>query len=189
MDILICELAPDLLKDYLHFFDHVAFTDHSDWANCYCIHFHWQSEWDDESPKENRDRISESIENGKKQGYLAYSEGNVIGWCNANDKRNFAALKDNVKPEIWEDDDERKVKSVVCFTIAPDKRGKGIATALLDRVCVDAKEQGYEYIEVYPTSGSKDMYVNHHGPDSLYYKQGFILHKEFERQSVLRKYL
>jgi len=33
-----------------------------------------------------------------------------------------------------------KTKSVFCFAIVPDMRGKGIATALLERVCEDAKK-------------------------------------------------
>ena len=189
MDIQIRKLTSDLLEDYLYFFDYVAFTDHADWANCYCIHFHWQPKWDNEPPKSNRSRMIEHIKSGAVQEYLAYSDGNIIGWCNANDKRNFAALKDNIKPEIWETDDDTKVKSVVCFTVAPNMRGKGIATALLSYICDDAKEQGYDYIEAYPRVDSKDIYVNHHGSDSLYYRHGFVLHKEINGQAVIRKYL
>ena len=188
MDIQIRELTPDLLEDYLYFFDNIAFTDHKEWANCYCIHFHWQSKWDSEPPKSNRDRAIEHIKSGAMRGYLAYSDGRVVGWCNAGDKSSFAALKHNVKPENWEDPGDAKVKSVVCFLVAPDMRGKGIATALLSRVCADAGERGYRHVEAYPRVSSKDMYVNHHGPDSLYYKQGFVLHKESKGQAILRKY-
>ncbi|MBQ2551602.1 MAG: GNAT family N-acetyltransferase [Treponema sp.] len=31
-----------------------------------------------------------------------------------------------------------EVKAIVCFEIAPDYRGKGIASMLLNRVCEDA---------------------------------------------------
>lgn len=57
MDLDIRPLTPEMLDDYLNFFDNVAFTDHPDWSQCYCMHFHWQSKWDDEPPGSNRDRV------------------------------------------------------------------------------------------------------------------------------------
>jgi len=35
-----------------------------------------------------------------------------------------------------------KVKSIFCFAIAPEMRGKGIAKLLLERVCEDAESDG-----------------------------------------------
>ena len=34
--------------------------------------------------------------------------------------------------------------------IAPDYRGKGIASKVLEKVCDDAKNEGYLYVEAYP---------------------------------------
>ena len=187
MELDIHPLTPALLNDYLHFFDHVAFTDHPRWAQCYCIHFHWQPKWDDEPPKDNRDRIIEHINAGAVQGYLAYSGGNVVGWCNANDKQNYVALKYNVMPELWEENEGEKIKSVVCFLVAPDMRGQGIATRLLERVCADAQSDGYQFVEGYPASGSFEQYAAHHGTVALFEKCGFIRHKEFKHDAVMRK--
>ena len=189
MELDIHRLTPDLLGDYLHFFDNVAFTDHPDWSQCYCIHFHWQSKWDDEQPKSNRDRIIEHINNGTIQGYLAYSAGNVVGWCNANDKKNYAALKYNVNSEIWEENNDEKVKSVVCFLVAPKLRGKGISLKLLERVNVDAQADGYNIIEGYPPAGACDMYAAHHGTVALFEKCGLAIHKQFGNDCIVRKYL
>jgi len=190
LDIEIRSLTPALVDDYLYFFDNVAFADHKEWSECYCLAFHFEPAWDaEDAGLENpwRERAIKFIHERKVQGYLAYFDNKVIGWCNANDKKNYAALKFNVKPELLEENGDEKVKSVVCFLIAPDMRGKGVAAKLLERVCGDAKEQGYEYVEAYPRLGSKDMYENHHGPDSLYFNQGFMLYKKCENQAVLRK--
>lgn len=84
MDIKYRALKADMLDEYLNFFDNAAFADHPDWSQCYCMHFHWQSKWDDESPRSNRDRVIEHINGGVIQGYSAYLDGKVIGWCNAN---------------------------------------------------------------------------------------------------------
>ena len=186
MEITIKPLSPDLLADYLHFFDHVAFTDHQDWSACYCIHFHWNSCWDHEPERCNRDRVSEYICKGKMHGYLAYTnDGNVVGWCNAGDTDSFAALGENTG--ICPTGD--KSLSVVCFLVAPDQRGNGIASALLERVCTDAAAAGYAYIEGYPLAGEADMYAAHHGTIALFAKYGFAAHAQNEGTCIVRKYL
>ena len=189
MNIEIRKLTPNLLADYLDFFDNVAFADHPDWSQCYCMHFHLQSKWDDEPPRSNRDRVIEHINAGAVQGYLAYADGKVAGWCNANDKKNYAALKYNVKPEPWEANEDKKVKSVVCFLVAPELRGKGIATKLLERVCADAGADGYDFIEGYPPSGRCDMYAAHHGTVKLFERFGFAKYAKYGRNTIMRKYL
>jgi len=191
MKLDIRPLTPELLKDYLDFFDNVAFTDHPEWSQCYCLAFHFEPAWDaKDAGLENpwRERAIRFVRKGKVQGYLAYADGQIVGWCNANDKKNYAALKSNVKPEIWEENGDKKVKSVVCFLVAPAMRGKGIATKLLGRVCDDAKTDGYDFIEGYPPAGTCDMYAAHHGTVSLFEKCGFAVYKKSEHDSIMRKY-
>jgi GNAT superfamily N-acetyltransferase len=140
MELEIRALSPQLLGDYLEFFDHVAFSDHPEWSLCYCMFYHRQSEWDHESEQNNRAQAIEYINGGLLKGYLAYIDGKVAGWCNANDKYNYAALASD--PEICEPGEtEKKVLSVVCFLVAPAFRGKGIATQLLERACADANSR------------------------------------------------
>ena len=189
MEIDICRLTPKMLDDYLHFFDNVAFADHSDWSQCYCIHFHWQPQWDNEPPGNNRERAVEHINAGIIQGYLAYSNGKVVGWCNANDKKNYASLKYNVKSELWEENEYKKIKSVVCFLVAPGLRRKGIAAKLLESVCADAGTDDYDFIESYPPAGECDMYAAHHGTVALFKKCGFVIHDQLDNRCVMRKYL
>ena len=192
MNLDIHPLTPNRLNDYLHFFDNVAFADHPDWSQCYCLAFHFEPAWDaEDAEKENpwRERAAQFVHDGKIQGYLAYLDGNVVGWCNANDKNKYAALKINVKPEIWEENEDEKIKSVVCFLVAPDMRGKGIATKMLERVCADAEASGYDLIEGYPPAGKWDMYAAHHGTVALFEKCGFAIYKQFGNSCVMRKYL
>jgi len=193
MNLVIRALTYDLLDDYLDFFDNIAFSDHKEWSACYCVHFHWDSILEEESKlssikKGGRDYAIEFIRDNIIQGYLAYFNDSVVGWCNANDKNGFRNLVE--RKELWEGvDHDTKVKAVVCFLIAPEFRGKGIASQLLDRVCQDALADGYQYIEAYPHKGETDIYVNHHGPYTLYEKFGFDLHRHMKRDSVVRKYL
>ena len=40
MEIEIKKLTPDMADEYLRYFEEVAFTDHDEWANCYCLESH-----------------------------------------------------------------------------------------------------------------------------------------------------
>ena len=198
MEIEIKQLCPELVDDYIEYFHTKAFSDHSEWSGCFCLHFHLDERLDAlykeflETAEESDLSFSQStarelVLNGTIQGYLAYHNESVIGWCNTNDKLNYSALKTNVDPENWEEDNHKKIKSVVCFSVAPGFRGKGVASKLLERVCHDAKEQKYDWVEGYPQIGSQDVYINHHGPESLFYQQGFITYRSNGNQAVVRK--
>lgn len=39
MSIRICRLTPELLDDYLYFFENVAHTDNKEWDRCYCLNY------------------------------------------------------------------------------------------------------------------------------------------------------
>ena len=153
MEIKVCKLITDLLDDWLYFFDNVAFEDNRGWCGCYCMCYHWTQQlakeraWDCDKKCAplNRAKAIDFIQTGRMQGYLAYSDGKVVGWCNSNEKKAYDNVNFNFAEEI--PDNGEKIKSVVCFAIAPENRGKGIATALLKYVCEDARNDGFEYVE------------------------------------------
>ncbi|MCL1951286.1 MAG: GNAT family N-acetyltransferase [Oscillospiraceae bacterium] len=189
MDVEIRRLTPDLAEDYLYFFDHVGFTDHPEWSQCYCLHFHFEPAWDAEDEGRDhpwRERAARLVREGKLQGYFAYADGQVAGWCNANDRENFCRLVE--RKELWDEASRgKRVKSIVCFIVAPALRGQGIATRLLERACEDAKREGYDFLEAYPVRGRADRYAHHHGPPKLYKKFGFTAHKKYRRDCVMRR--
>jgi hypothetical protein len=86
MSTLHCvELAPDRLGDYLAFFDKRAFTDNPRWSGCYCyfpLHDPEKTDWHKRAAAENRAAVCECVATGHAKGYLAYAEGEVVGWCN-----------------------------------------------------------------------------------------------------------
>ncbi len=73
--------------------------------------------------------------------------------------------------------------------MAADYRGKGVSTALFQRVIDDAKKDGYDYIEAYPNKEQTDMYYNYVGPLGLYKKLGFEPYTETKWRLVMRKKL
>lgn len=183
MEMEVKKLSVDLLDDWLAYFDHTAFSDEDDWPGCYCMHFHWNERLDSRNDwnatleqvyrktgkADNRGRAIRLIKKGTMQGYLAYHAGQVVGWCNANDKKAYNTALNSFFDHA---ESTGKVKSVVCFCISPDMRRKGIATKILEKVCSDAAEEGYAYVEVYPYSHGQDN--DFHGSLAMYEKMGFI---------------
>ena len=182
MNLTIKKMSPELAKDYFDFFDNRAFSDNSPFYPCYCNAFQMtkaQLEKVFKEGKENGDdaeafRIAlrksavQMVEQNIIQGYLAYDGDISMGWCNANNRKNYTRVGefnlDEVSDEVMDAvaplsesmafaqegdlsseqaENEEKIKSIVCFEIAPEYRGRGIATALLNRVCEDAVQAGF----------------------------------------------
>ena len=194
MNITIKPLTSDLNEDYLDFFDNRAFTDDNPNGPCYCT-----------SPNQDEKTIKRMVKEFKKhgvkqtlrkyavemlnknqiQGYLAFDGDLSIGWCNAADIESYSGFI----PQFAKENTCGKTVSIVCFEIAPEYRGKGIASAFIERVCNDAKENGYVAVEGYAKlSESRDDF-DFQGPVQLYKKSGFVEVAKENGQVVMRKVL
>ncbi|HAI52331.1 MAG TPA: GNAT family N-acetyltransferase [Limnochordia bacterium] len=190
MEIELRRLTPELAEDYVYFFDTTPHDDQVDEHKCYCIC--WCSadaEGKDFSTREQRRAYAlQYVASGVLQGYLAYQGNKIVGWCNANTKA------DCLKCASWRrfmahvplDDLEQgvKVKSVFCFVIAPEMRRQGIAALLLEHVCREAAQEGFDVVEAYPWKqwdfgGYYEMYKN----------SGFTVVQETESGYVMRRQL
>ena len=196
MNIEIRKLTPNLVEDYVRFFDTTSHADNKDEHKCYCV---WWCNDDYEgkdftSSIEVRRRYAiQYVKGNNIQGYLAYCDDEVVGWCNANTKA------DCLKCYCWrrfmgsisteESNPDIKVKSVFCFAIAPEMRRKGIAKLFLERVCQDAAQDGFDFVEAYPNKEFINEAEDFMGPVQVYMKSGFTVHYETDRQFVMRKYL
>ena len=83
----------------------------------------------------------------------------------------------------------RKSISIVCFEIAPEYRGKGIASALIQRVCDDARSEGYVAVEGYAMLSDERNDFDYQGPVQLYQKAGFTEAARENGQVIMRKVL
>jgi len=179
MDIEIRKLTPALAEDYFDFFENRAFTDDSPYR-CYCQVFQmskaeykkvYEKAKADPGPA-SREEAARQIEAGVLRGYLAYVDGMPIGWCNANDRANYPAKQYHDVP--FHASSENREMAVICFEIAPEYRGKGVATALLAHVCEDAKTQGYAAVVGFPVARAERYEWDCRGPLRLYEKLGFV---------------
>lgn len=193
-EIVIKKLTQELNKDYLDFFDNRAFSDGNPNGPCYCT-----------SPNQNEETIKQMVSefqaNGVKNtirkyavemlndrkinGYLAFDNGLSVGWCNAADIDSYSGFV----PDFARENKCGKTISIVCFEIAPGYRGMGLASAFIDRVCDDAKANGYIAVEGYAKmSVVRDEY-DFTGPIRLYEKAGFTRIMEQNGQVIMRKVL
>lgn len=175
-------LSPDRLADYLAFFETRAFTDNPRWSGCYCyfpIHDPQKIEWRTRTGSENRASIIECIGSGRTGGFLAYRDGDVVGWCNAGPWSMYPMLHDEPQP------DSDRLGVVFCFVVAPQARGQGVARSLLAAACEGLRAQGMNAVQAKPLKEAKSAAENHLGPLSMYLDAGFEVVRETEDGDVL----
>ena len=183
MRFKIKALVPGLKEDYLSFFESIEFEEHPHWADCYCYSFHFTGNSEEWLREKNRSCVSAMIEEGSMKGYLAYSDGVALGWCNVNNRLNYQLLS---KTYDLVDPGHTKTCSIVCFLVHPEYRRHGILQLLLDRIIEDYSALKYEYIEAYPRSGDLSAEQLYRGPLDLLTKNGFERVKEFEDYILVR---
>lgn len=192
MSIQIKRLTPEMKDDYLHFFDVTPHWHYVSEERCYCVCWcavDHRIQPDFSTAEKRRELAAEYIQKGYLQGYLAYEGSKVVGWCNANTKadcRNCISCL-YYMPQTLQDENEKKVKSVFCFMISPEMHRKGIATKLLEQVCIDAVNEGFDYIEAYPQRAFTDVALDYMGPAEMYSKCGFSIVQELGDDRVLMR--
>jgi len=198
MNIEIKKLTPGLAEAYARFFDVTPHDDHTvkDELPCYCVT--WRTDdtyvcdengnWNHwfRTREERRERAVEFIKSGSLQGYLAYDDGEIVGFMNANAEcKGCVDYLRNYWP-IEEHRTDIKVKSIFCFVVAPEMQRKGIATLLVKRLCEDAADEGLDFVEAY---SNINIANDGRGPVAMYEKCGFVKYAEREGYAVVRKAL
>jgi GNAT superfamily N-acetyltransferase len=177
----IARLSPETLEDFLAFFDGDAFSDNPAWSSCYCQCFyedHTRIDWPARTAAVNRECAVQRCASGSMQGYLAYSRGRVVGWCSAAPRHSFHALDHEPIRE------SEKIGCVLCFLVAPQARGQGIAKSLLQAACEGLRAQGLVYAEANPRPQAQTSADNHFGPLTMYLAAGFSVERKDDDGSV-----
>lgn len=189
-EVLVRDVTPDLVGEYQHFFDDVAFRDFPAWSDCYCIETH-RAESEEEAgvrtAAENRRDMSAYIEHGTVTALLAFVDDQPVGWCNYGETTHLAGVMRRFKLEAAS---QQGVGSVACFVIASPYRGHGVASKLLDAAIERLRARGVREVEAYPLRASDDSaQSNYRGPLEMYLRAGFEPYRELERQIIMRKKL
>lgn len=191
MHIIINKLSLDMTLAYLDFFDNRAFSDQNPNGPCYCTspsmdattERQMVSEFGDNAKGVIRKYAVQLLADQKIHGYLAFDDDKAIAWCNAGNMDNYVRWI----PDFARQNACGKTMSVVCFAIAPEYRGLGVATALLERVLSDARADGYAAVEGYAKLQNKRADYDYNGPIRLYEKAGFVEVATVDDNVVMRK--
>ena len=184
MNIEIKALTPELEEVYFDFFDNRAFSDGSPYYPCYCNAFNMSREQIEEELFAKSESYGGGAENWKRalresavkmvragliKGYLAFADGLAVGWCNANDRMNYYRVGEFDLDNVPSDEkfvgckEKGQIRSVVCFEIAPDYRGKGIGRELLthieDFIRSELKEGWWSFLQLISAKGKEEFYL------------------------------
>lgn len=195
MNIEIRKLIPDLAEEYVHFFDVTPHDDNIDEHKCYCVTWRsddsYTSHGDHWFPtrEERRERALHFVRSGSLQGYLAYGGNQIVGWCNTNANCQLCIKYLRSFWPIEEYPADIKVKSIFCFVIAPEMQRKGVATKLVERVCRDAADEGFDFVEAYVNKKFVEADHDFRGPLDMYLKCSFDKYAQREDRVTVRKAL
>jgi GNAT superfamily N-acetyltransferase len=205
--ILIRELEPKLVSDYLRFFDDIydndpflKFKDNPWWGGCYCT-FYDDPRTEDEvnasndKRSENRAARERTIRQGRASGLLAYAGDEVVGWCNVAPRSSYVNPRYLTKAMV---DPNERVGSITCFVVSSRRRKSGVAPELLRSACGLIKKWGYPVAEGYPRnpelSGDSPYKIppenlSFRGSLSMFLRAGFQVEAKLDRFTVVRKVL
>lgn len=152
-----------------NFHDYETLTSCESGGGCYCSF--WHQKWDSlkeydaqkkEHPEKNRNTVFEKMQSNFHVGVLAYNEKKeLMAWISVGPVDEFywsvpRAAKLGAKSEI---------AGVMCFTVAPAFRGKGVAKEILSALANYGRSKNWKAIEGYPF----DMkVVEEHGQGALW---------------------
>ncbi|MCA8972540.1 MAG: GNAT family N-acetyltransferase [Planctomycetes bacterium] len=193
----VAPMTKELADDWIDFFDHRAFEDNAAWSGCYCRVFEFPHEtesWDEACANNaNRDVMAAAANAGDVQGFLAYDDDVVVGWCRSGVRTMFRRGHSGVRETPPEGDSS--TLCTVCFVVAPTHRRRGVARALLTAACEQAGRDGLAAVEGYalkelPTDRELPPEAElFRGPRGLYAHLGFDVAGETDRYWIMRKTL
>jgi ribosomal protein S18 acetylase RimI-like enzyme len=181
-------LTPDLKDEYIAYFDAPAFADNPVWSNCYCLSYHEgavENPMEAHAGRSRRDRAA-MIERGEASGVLAYAGARIVGWCNASPRTSLPLL--DLTPEFAADEPERTA-AIVCYVIAPQYRGQGLARRLLGGAIEMMRGRGFRWLDAYPPKDPRSDAASYHGKLEMYLDAGFERVRENARHVVVRREL
>lgn len=139
-----------------NFADYEALTraEASGKTGCYCAFWHQKftssAEWErrqKEEPQKNRDAVLARVRGGFHVGVLAYDGDDLLAWISVGPVnevywawKRAAALGP----------DAATTAAITCFSLAPQRRGDGLQTTLLEALVAYGMGAGWLAIEGYP---------------------------------------
>jgi GNAT superfamily N-acetyltransferase len=163
-------LSPERWPDF-----ETLFGSHGAYGGCWCMW--WRStrrEFEARKGAGNRRAMQAIVDSGKVPGLLGYLENMPVGWCSLAPREDFSSLE---RSPVLKRLDDLPVWSIVCFYIAKDFRGQGIAEALIGAALDYVKNRGGSIVEAYPTPPKQSPLApvsSYMGLPAMFARAGFV---------------
>jgi len=179
-------LTPERWQDFCE-----LFGSHGAYGGCWCMW--WRTtrrQFEQNGSRGNRQAMQELVDAGTIPGILAYRESKPIAWCSLAPREDYASLN---RSRVLKPIDDQPVWSLVCFFVAKQFRGQGVARQLLSGAIEYAVNQGARIIEAYPTIPKSDNLPpvsSFMGVPSLFAQAGFIeIARPSQARMIMRYYI
>ena len=137
-----------------NFTDYEKLTSCESGGGCYCSFWHQKissmSEWDQrkkQNPMLNRQIVLDKVLTGYHVGVLAYQNDKLLAWISIGPLVDFYW---SWKRVLKLGEDAAMIAGIMCFTLSPEFRGKGLQVEILEALKIYAKDKGWHSIEAYP---------------------------------------
>jgi GNAT superfamily N-acetyltransferase len=125
------------------------FGAHGAYGGCWCMWWRLtRREFEARKGEGNRLALKAIVDAGKVPGLMAYVGREPVGWCSVAPREEFSSLE---RSPVLKRLDDQPVWSVVCFYVAKEFRGQGVAEALIGGALDYVKRRGGTLLEAYPT--------------------------------------
>jgi GNAT superfamily N-acetyltransferase len=147
---------------------------------CFCMYY--RKAGDTGAGAQNRRAMKRLVDGGGVPGLIGYENGVPVAWVSLGPREEYDRLK---RSPIMKPVDDRPVWSIVCFFVAKEARGHGLAGRMLDAAMAYARSQGARLVEAYPVDreGWSHPDAMFFGAKSMYDQVGF---REVARRKATR---
>jgi GNAT superfamily N-acetyltransferase len=154
---------------------------------CFCQYY--RKPGDTGNGVANRRAMKGLMDGGTVPGLIGYVDGEPRAWVSLGPREGYDRLQ---RSPIMKAVDDRPVWSIVCFFVAREARGQGLAAKMLDAAVTYARTQGARLLEGYPVDkpGESHPDTMFFGAKSMYDKAGFReVARRKETRPVVRRQL
>jgi GNAT superfamily N-acetyltransferase len=128
------------------------------WSGCRCM---WNrqtnAEFQESNYEPNRKLLRRAIEQGHEYVLLAYDGELPVGWVALAPTAEYSRLQ---RSPLTKPVGDQPVWSIVCFVVAKEHRGRGVASALLEAAVARAWQLGADRVEGYPVDAESGRVPN-----------------------------
>jgi GNAT superfamily N-acetyltransferase len=137
---------------------------------CFCTFY--RKAGDTGAGQQNRLRMKALVDKGTVPGLIGYEDRVPVAWVSLGPREDYEKLQ---RSPIMKPVDDQPVWSIVCFFVAREARGRGLAAKMLRAAEGYARSHGARLLEAYPVdkAGRSDPDAMFFGAKSMYDRAGF----------------